>query len=225
MTSRLSSVQVRVPSSYNQGDTIHLTQVYKTISDAHKMPRSTYTAFQRHLLYFSTPTNPPKLTFLSGLRAAVSLGLDFPVAVILSLSLRLMYAPFPYLTSTINVEQIPRSLHRAQLSDAKLSKSEFTCSELLSLLKNEPGKGFIKHKIDQGHIVGFWTMAADTRTHKVSRDDVERFQQGEWEEAVMRRRRGRDDVLPVWRGGPIITAGHSFAVGKLLGVRVYEAKQ
>lgn len=189
------------------------------------MPRSTYTAFQRHLLYFSTPTNPPKLTFLSGLRAAVSLGLDFPVAVILSLSLRLMYAPFPYLTSTINVEQIPRSLHRAQLSDAKLSKSEFTCSELLSLLEYEPGKGFIKHKIDQGHIVGFWTMAADTRTHKVSRDDVERFQQGEWEEAVMRRRRGRDDVLPVWRGGPIITAGHSFAVRKLLGVRVYEAKQ
>jgi hypothetical protein len=29
MTSRLSSAQVRVPSSYNQGDIIHLSQVYK----------------------------------------------------------------------------------------------------------------------------------------------------------------------------------------------------
>jgi hypothetical protein len=189
------------------------------------MSRSSYTAFQRHLLFFSTPTKPPRLTFLSGLRAGVSIGLDFPVAVILSLSLRLMYAPFPYLLSTINIEEIPRPMHRAQLSGAKLSKQEYTCSELLALLGSpEPEKGFIKHKIDQGHIIGFWTMAASARTHKVSRDDVERFQQGEWEEAIAKRRRGRDDVLPLWRGGPIIPAGHSWAVRKLLGVRVYEAK-
>jgi hypothetical protein len=144
------------------------------------MSRSTYTAFQRHLLFFSTPTNPPRLTFLSGVRAAVSLGLDFPVAVLLSLSLRLMYTPFPYL-SPINIEQIPRSAHRTQLSDANLSKSEYTCSELLHLLGSGPGKSFVNHKIDQGHVIGFWTMAANTRTHTVSRGDVERFQQGECE--------------------------------------------
>jgi hypothetical protein len=189
------------------------------------MSRSAYTAFQRHLVFFSTPTTPPKLTFISGVRAAISLGLDFPVAVILSLSLRLMYAPFPYLLSTINIEQIPRPLHRTQLSRAKLSQSEYTCSELLALLDSEPRKGFVKHKIDQGHIVGFWSMAANTRTHTVSIEDVERFQQGEWEEAVVKRRRGRDDVLPLWRGGPIIAAAHSWAVQKLLGVRVYEAKR
>jgi hypothetical protein len=187
------------------------------------MSRSTYTAFQRHLLFFSTSTQPPKLTFLSGLRAAVSLGLDFPVALILSLSLRLMYAPFPNPLSTINIEQIPSSLHRTQLSDAKLDKQEYTCSELLALLG--PGNGgFIKHKIDQGHVVGFWSMAANTRTHTVSKEDVERFQQGEWEEEVVKRRRGRDDVLPLWRGGPIWTGGHSWAVRKVLGVRVYESK-
>jgi hypothetical protein len=67
-------------------------------------------------------------------------------------------------------------------------------------------------------------MAANAHTHKVSREDVERFQQGEREEAVAKRRPGRHDVLPLWRGGPIITAGHSWAVKKLLGVRVYEAK-
>jgi hypothetical protein len=136
-----------------------------------------------------------------------------------------MYAPFPYLLSTINIEQIPRLLHRAQLSDAQIIKTEYTCSELLALLRSESEKGFLKHKIDQGHIVGFWTMAANTRTHTVSRDDVERFQHGEWEQAVVKRRRGRSDVLPFWRGGPIIVAAHSWAVRNLLGVRVYEAKQ
>ncbi|KAF2128510.1 hypothetical protein P153DRAFT_367634 [Dothidotthia symphoricarpi CBS 119687] len=188
------------------------------------MSRSTYTAFQKHLLFFSTPTNPPRLTFLSGLRAAVSLGLNFPISVVLSLSLRLLYVQFPSL-STINIEKIPRSAHRAQLSSATLSKSEYTCSELLQLLGAGQGNGILKHMIDQGHIVGFWTMAADAHTHTVSRDDVERFQQGEWEEAVVARRRGRNDVLPFWRGGPLGVGPHSWAVWKLLGVRVYDVKQ
>jgi hypothetical protein len=188
------------------------------------MSRTSFTAFQRHLLFFSTPTQPPRLTFLSALRAAVSLGLDFPIAAVLILSLRLMYAPYPYVLLTINIEKIPQSLHRIQLSDFKLSQQDYTFSELLALLKPDSNKGFIKHKVDQGHIVRFWTMAANAHTHKVSREDVERFQQGEREEAVAKRRPGRYDVLPLRRGGPIITAGHSWAVKKLLGVRVYEAK-
>jgi hypothetical protein len=188
------------------------------------MSRNAYTAFQKHLLFFATPTTPPKLTILSGLRAACRLGLDFPVSVLLSLSLRILYAPFPKFWSTINVENIPQSSHRSQLSNATLSKSEYTCTELLRLLDPEPSKGLWKHKVDQGHIVGFWAMAANTDTHKVSRGDVERFQQGEWEEAVYKRRRDREDVLPLWRGGPIWAGGHSWAVRKLLGVRVYEKK-
>lgn len=82
----------------------------------------------------------------------------------------------------------------------------------------------MKHKIDQGHIIGFWSMAANTRTHTVSRDDVERFQQGEWETAVTERRRMSDEILPLWRGGPIWVGGHSWAVDKLLGVKVYKSK-
>jgi hypothetical protein len=195
-------------------------------SHTYAMSRQGYTAFQKHLLFFSTPTNPPRLTFLSALRAGCALGLDFPVSVVLSFALRLMYAPFPYLSS-IDIDKIPHTVHRTQLSHATLpkSKAEYTCSELLRLLDSEPRKGFLKHKIDQAHVVGFWTMAADARTHTVNRDDVERFQQGEWEEAVTKRRRSRDDVLPLWRGGPIWAGGHSWAVRKLLGVRVYETKQ
>jgi hypothetical protein len=192
------------------------------------MLRNTYSAFQRHLLFFSAPTTPPRLTFISALRAGVSLGLDFPVAVLLSLSLRILYAPFPYFWLPIVVDKIPSSAHRTQLSSAQLpqGKTEYTCSELLHLLNSSPKekqeKGWLKHKIDQGHIVGFWTMAADAKTHRVKSSDVERFQQGEWEKAVVERRRGRGDVLPLWRGGPIWVAGHSWAVTKLLGVRVYE---
>jgi hypothetical protein len=219
----LSSDYPRAPS---REDATHITHCTEPAQTTYTMSRQTFTAFQRHLLFFSTPTNPPRLTFLSALRAACALGLDFPVSVVLSLSLRLMYAPFPFL-SPIDVDKIPQPMHRTQLSHATLpkSKTEYTCSELLRLLDSEPQKGFLKHKIDQGHVVGFWTMAADARTHKVSRDDVERFQQGEWEEAVTERRRSRDDVLPFWRGGPIWAAGHSWAVRTLLGVRVYEVKQ
>jgi hypothetical protein len=186
------------------------------------MSRNTYTAFQRHLLFFSTPTSPPRLTVLSGMRAAASLGLDFPVAVLLGVSLRILYAPFPYVFSPINIERIPPSEHRAQLSDAKLEKDEYTCSDLLKILPRDAGKGFLKHTIDQGHIVSFWAMAANTKTHTVGRDDVERFQRGDWAENVARRRRGREDVLPLWRGGPIIVSWHSWAIRKVLGVRVYE---
>ncbi|KAF2023020.1 hypothetical protein EK21DRAFT_81762 [Setomelanomma holmii] len=190
------------------------------------MSRNTYTAFQKHLLFFSTPTQPPRLTFISSLRAATSIGLDFPVALFLSISLRLLYTPYPYIFSPINIERIPRSKHRTQLSDANLlkSKSSYTCTDLLHLLRPEPGKGFVKHAIDQGHVVGFWAMAADTKSHRVSREDVERFQAGEWEGEIVKRRRGRRDVLPLWRGGPIWVGGHSWAVRRVLGARVYEGK-
>lgn len=151
-----------------------------------------------------------------------------PIAILLSFSLRLMYASFPSLLSPINIEHIPVVKHRTQLRDVELAKekNDYKCGELLALLNAEKkAKGCLKEKIDQGHVVGFWAMSASTKTHTVSREDVERFQQGEWEEAVMKRRRARDDVLPLWRAGPIWTAGHSWAVRTLLGVRVYEVKR
>ncbi|EOA89249.1 hypothetical protein ACJQWK_09509 [Exserohilum turcicum] len=194
------------------------------------MSRNAYSAFQKHLLFFSTPTTPPRLTLGSVLRAAVSLGLDVPVAVLLSVSLRLLYAPLPYFWSPIIVDRIPVSSHRTQLESTRLlpEKTEYTCSDLLALLKQsekqESAKGWLAHMIDQGHIIGFWTMAANTQTHTVSKHDVERFQQGNWEEAVVERRAGRHEVLPLWRGGPIWVGGHSWAVRKLFGVKVYNAK-
>jgi hypothetical protein len=138
-----------------------------------------------------------------------------------------MYAPLPTFWSSISVDKIPQSAHRTQLSSARLpqDKSEFACSDLLSLIDNDRPQGYLMHKIDQGHVVGFWAMAASARTHMVNRKDVERFQQGEWEGPIAQRRLGREDVLPLWRGGPVWVEGHSWAVRQLLGVRVYEKKE
>ncbi|KAF2854274.1 hypothetical protein T440DRAFT_552151 [Plenodomus tracheiphilus IPT5] len=190
------------------------------------MSRHTYTAFQRHLLFFSTPTQPPRLTILSALRASCTLGLDLPIALLLSVSLRILYTPFPYFWHPIVIDDIPRSSHRTQLSSAVLppSKSSFTCAELLALLGDGKRKGWVQHKIDQGHVIGFWSMAAGAGTNVVRRRDLEAFREGEWEGGIAERRRGRGDVVPLWRGGPVWVAGHSWAVGRLLGVRVYEGK-
>lgn len=155
------------------------------------------------------------------MRAAASLGLDFPVCVLLSVSLRLLYAPLPNIFSSINIEKIPRSAHRAQLSGVELEKKEYSCSELLRILPRDPDRGFLERKIDQAHVVSFWAVAASTETHAVRREDVERFQRGEWAGKVAERRRGRSDVLPLWRGGPVVVRWHSWAMGKALGVRVY----
>ncbi|KAJ5021076.1 dolichyl-phosphate-mannose mannosyltransferase [Bipolaris maydis] len=182
------------------------------------MTRNKYSAFQKHLLFFSTPTTPPRLTFKSALRAGVSLGLDFPVAVLLSVSLRILYAPFPYFWSPIIVDKIPASSHRTQLGKCHASTWEdhYTCSELIMVVtqnRPRPHCGILDHG------------SKYTRSHTVSKEDVERFQQGNWEDAVVERRRGRHDVLPLWRGGPIWTGGHSWAVRTILNVRVYETKE
>ncbi|KAH7074558.1 hypothetical protein BKA63DRAFT_513252 [Paraphoma chrysanthemicola] len=204
--------------------TLNLSSIL-TISPS-AMSRQSYTAFQRHLTFFSTSTTPPRLTILSSLRASLSLGLDFPVALLLSISLRLLYTPYPRVFSAINIERIPRFWHRTQLEHAKIPQQTYTCSELLALLKrNDESKfGWLKHKLDQGHVVGFWAMAADAKNHRVRSEDVQRFQSGEWEADVAKRRKGRGDVVPLWRGGPAWVAGHSWAVRRVFEVRVYSAK-
>ncbi|KAF1972072.1 hypothetical protein BU23DRAFT_581083 [Bimuria novae-zelandiae CBS 107.79] len=169
------------------------------------MSRPSLTAFQKHLLFFSTPTSPPRLTPLSA-----------PF---------FFYAPLPNLYSPVYINDIPREKHRCQLTSTPLmpEKKDYTCSDLLNLLPPNPKQGVIMKAIDQVHVVSFWAIAASMRTHRVEREDVERFQQGEWEESVVDRRSGKGHVLPLWRGGPIVVSWHSWAVRRVFGVRVYES--
>jgi hypothetical protein len=46
-------------------------------------------------------------------------------------------------------------------------------------------------------------LAADRKDGRVSGEEARLFQKGEIMERIAARRRGRDDVLPFWRGGPI----------------------
>jgi hypothetical protein len=161
---------------------------------------------------------------MSSLRAALALGLDFPVACILSIGLRVMYGAFPYI-SPIDIPSIRSDSTRTQLEDVPVVQTYFTRSELVDLYRGSSiGKqrGLIRRAIDMGHVISFWAMAADSKTHLVDANTLERFQRGTWADEVVQRRCRRVDVLPLWRGGPISVAGHSWFVDKLFGIKVYK---
>lgn len=55
------------------------------------------TPFQRHLLFFATPGPRPLLTIHSALTASLKLGMNLPLSILASFSIRILYSPFPYL--------------------------------------------------------------------------------------------------------------------------------
>lgn len=203
-------------------------------SAASSTKSSTLSPFQTHLSFFASARSPTVITLASALKSSLKLGLNFPVSLFLAVALRILYAEFPYYWRPVDIERIPRNKWRTQLQgttiDADSHPQGFTITELLQITnrrENSGAKGLAKKLIDQGHVVGFWAMAADVHTRRVSLEDLKRFQTGTWNDAVAARRRFRDgkeaDVLPFTRGGPLSVAGHSWAVGRFLGVRVYES--
>lgn len=184
----------------------------------------TLSRFQRHMMFFAKP-GTSKVTLLSAIKSSLSLGLDFPVACFLSIGLRLTYANFPWL-SPVDVHSIPSSQFRTQLEDVPLNQGHYSRSDLVNLYYQSESRGGIAGLYDYLHVNSFWMIAADTKTHLVDANTVKAFQEGEWEEGVVKRRKSRrrdvGEVLPLWRGGPISVTGHSWFVSKLFGVRVYE---
>lgn len=210
-----------LPSRGGEAHTIIPRDTSTELSDAMRPP----TAFQRHLLFFSNQAHPPRLTILSATRASLSLGLDLPAASALAISIRALYAPYPNIFSRLDVLRLPPSRHRTQLSRAKLTKQNYTYDDLYALLQSDAKRGAVASMLDRWHVRMFHAIAADMKTGLVRREDVERFQEGSWQESVRERRRGRGDVLPLRRGGPIVVKWHSLAVRALFGVRVYEGKE
>lgn len=95
-------------------------------------------------------------------------------------------------------------------------KKEYTRSEIVSLARQEKG---MFGAVDA---LGLWSLAADVRTGLLKGEDVVGFQEGKVFERIERRRKDRSQVLPLWRGGPISVSGHSWVVGKMFGVQVYQ---
>lgn len=56
--------------------------------------------------------------------------------------------------------------------------------------------------VAQADAFGLWALAAEN-DGKVKGEEIRLFQRGEIMERVAARRKGRDNVLPLWRGGPI----------------------
>lgn len=161
-------------------------------------------AFHRLLRFFATrsgPSSKQHITFLDSLRGGLSIGLNFPLALVLALTRHLIFRNTGFLSLTIH---IPTCQTKRQLLggvgtlDINASR-RYTRSELVA----EAGRGPKGGIITQMDAVGLWMLAADRRDGKVSGEEARLFQKGEIMEKIAARRRNRDDVLPFWRGGPI----------------------
>ncbi|KAK4974726.1 hypothetical protein LTR66_011063 [Elasticomyces elasticus] len=169
--------------------------------------------FNRHLVYFASKSPNDKLqTPYDSLRGYLSIGLNFPVACILTLGLHVLYRNTGLFSFAIDIPAVRTT--RTMLVGLPLEQKEYSGVELARLARPHGVK-------EQMGAVGMWVIAADAQTGRVSREDVELYQKGELMERLEARRRDRRDVVPWWRGGPIGVAGHSYFVEKLFGVYVY----
>lgn len=181
-----------------------------------------HTPFKRHLSFYDLDNNG--VIYLSeSLRANLSLGLDFPVALVSAIGLQIYYGNtrpvFFGPLNGIDISRITRDQERIMLE-----QMDFTFRTIGSGFDR---KSFVQGSgatsmIDKMHVMGLWALAAN-RDGMISPQDVRRCQDGSilWE--VQRRRRDRSDVLPLLRGGPISVAGHSYFVDKMFGVKVYQS--
>lgn len=98
-------------------------------------------------------------------------------------------------------------------------KRDYTRSELWTKTREEKG---ILAAFDA---FGVWSLAADVKNGLISGADIVAFQRGTLLHEVEKRRKNREQVLPLSRGGPISVVGHSWFVRKLFGVEVYKEKE
>ncbi|TIA33297.1 hypothetical protein D6C79_09001 [Aureobasidium pullulans] len=177
-------------------------------------------AFHRLLSFFahrSPHPNTSTITFMDSLRGDLSIGLNFPVAVFLATIRHLVFRNTGFWSLTIYVPTVrtTRKLLGGPSACRALDESKrYGCAELISLAKRDG-------VVAQLDAVGLWMLAAE-KDGKVKGEEVRLFQKGEIMERIAERRRGMDNVLPFWRGGPLIASAHSWAVKKAFGVEVYD---
>lgn len=177
-------------------------------------------AFHRLLSFFATRSPHPNtstITFLDSLRGDLSLGLNFPIAVFLALTRHLVFGNAGPLRFNIYVPTVRTSrklLGGPGAFDIDENK-RYTMGELRKVASEGPSGGVVA----QVDALGFWALAAG-KDGRVGGGEVRAFQRGDVE-GVVERRRSRRDVLPFWRGGPLIPAGHSWFVKRLFDVDVY----
>ncbi|WVQ96906.1 hypothetical protein IAU59_004014 [Kwoniella sp. CBS 9459] len=195
------------------------------------MTQSQLSPYQRHLVQFGNPAPPHNVSILSALRHGLRLGLNFPVALSIALALPFLCNTFPWYHRSVRISALPKGNTRTQLERAQVTQPTYSLSEILELFKVDGRtreRTLFAKAVDLGHVTSFWCMTADVKTGLVDANDVRRFQTGEWTEPVVERRKsrlpGKGDIIPFWRGGPILVGPHSWFVRVLFGVEVYEAR-
>lgn len=180
------------------------------------------TPFHRHLSFFDKDDDG-FIHFGDSLRGNLSIGLDFPVALVLASSYHIvhgntrsaLFGPFNPI-EIVRVRTSRDMLERVDVED--LPARGIPRKDLVRLAQPS---GFM----DRVHVNGLWAFAAN-RQGLLSAYDIRLYQQGVMLFELERRRKelkdNRDNVLPLYRGGPISVTGHSWFVDKLFGVKVYQ---
>lgn len=135
---------------------------------------------------------------MDSLRGDLSIGLNFPIALFLALTRHIVFRNTGFWSLSIYVPTVrtSRKLLGGPSAFPDLDESKrYGCGELVGLAKKE---GIVA----QADAVGLWMLAAES-DGRVKGEEVRLFQRGEIMERIEQRRRGLDNVLPFWRGGPI----------------------
>ncbi|KAK1066355.1 hypothetical protein LTR74_007242 [Friedmanniomyces endolithicus] len=176
--------------------------------------------FHRLLAFYSNKSDRPNtqtVRLSDSLRGNLALGLDFPAALAIALGRHLVLRNTSFLSLNVHIPSV--STTKTLLDGIPIDeKKGYSRAEIVGAARSN-GNGVL----GQADALGMWALAADVRTGLVRGEDVVAFQRGTLFEVIERRRRGRSQVLPFWRGGPISVGGHSWFVNKMFGVDVYQA--
>ena len=154
--------------------------------------------FHRLLSFYSNRSPDPDtqtIRLQDSLHGNLALGLDFPAALGIALGRHLWLKNTGYFSLNIHVPSV--KVTKTPLDGIEIDeKKEYSCSEIVSAAKPNGMMG-------QMDAAGLWALAADVRTGMLKGEDVRGFVEGTLFERVEGRRKGREQVLPLWRGGPI----------------------
>ena len=154
--------------------------------------------FHRLLAFYSNRSNLPDtqtIRLQDSISGNLALGLDFPVALAMALGRHLYLKNTSFFSLNIHVPSV--KVEKTLLEGVEVDeKQSHSCSEIFGLA----AKNGVTGRLDA---VGLWALAADVGTGRLEGRDVVGFQKGTLLQEIERRRKGREQVLPLWRGGPI----------------------
>lgn len=174
--------------------------------------------FHNLLSFYSSKNPQPSLQTIrlaDSLRGNLALGLDFPAAVAIAVGRHLYLKNTSLFSLDIHIPSVPTKV--TLLDGIPIDeKKDYSRAELLHAAAQNGWTG-------QADAFGVWALVSDVKTGLIKGSDVVAFQKGTLLYELEKRRKSREQVLPLWRGGPISVAGHSWFVRQIFGVEVYQA--